>query len=144
MGKWDTMERPKKRPEGKDGARASPLLSPAMCRPRTTQCSWQRCRSERPWRARGGPLIVHLARDRTSGGPSIDQRSSGGHRRAQERRPSGKPRVILIPTITEEQAMDYRTILLDLTADELVEARLDVARSLASRFGAALIGMHVS
>ena len=40
--------------------------------------------------------------------------------------------------------MDYRTILLDLTADELVEARLDVARSLASRFGAALIGMHVS
>jgi nucleotide-binding universal stress UspA family protein len=40
--------------------------------------------------------------------------------------------------------MTYRTILLDLTADELVEARLDVARSLASRFGAALIGMHVS
>jgi len=40
--------------------------------------------------------------------------------------------------------MTYRTILLDLTADGPVEARLDVARSLASRFGAALIGMHVS
>ena len=40
--------------------------------------------------------------------------------------------------------MTYRTILLDLTADEQVEARLDVARSLASRFDAALIGMHVS
>jgi nucleotide-binding universal stress UspA family protein len=39
--------------------------------------------------------------------------------------------------------MTYRTILVDLTADGPVEARLDVARSLAARFEAALIGMHV-
>ena len=39
--------------------------------------------------------------------------------------------------------MTYRTILVDLTADGPVEARLDVARSLASRFDAALVGMHV-
>jgi nucleotide-binding universal stress UspA family protein len=39
--------------------------------------------------------------------------------------------------------MTYRTILVDLTADGPVEARLDVARSLASHFDAALVGMHV-
>ena len=39
--------------------------------------------------------------------------------------------------------MTYRTILADLTADGPVEARLDVARSLASRFDAVLIGLHV-
>ena len=39
--------------------------------------------------------------------------------------------------------MTYRTILADLTADGPVEARLDVARSLASRFDAVLVGVHV-
>ena len=39
--------------------------------------------------------------------------------------------------------MTYRTILVDLTADGPVEARLDVARSLASRFDAVLVGVHV-
>jgi nucleotide-binding universal stress UspA family protein len=39
--------------------------------------------------------------------------------------------------------MAYRTILVDLTADGPVEARLDVARSLASRFDAVLVGVHV-
>ena len=39
--------------------------------------------------------------------------------------------------------MTYRTILVDLTADGPVEARLEVARSLASRFEAALVGVHV-
>src|SRR4051812_21020371 len=39
--------------------------------------------------------------------------------------------------------MTYRTVLVDLTADGPMEARLDVARSLASRFEAALVGMHV-
>jgi nucleotide-binding universal stress UspA family protein len=37
----------------------------------------------------------------------------------------------------------YRTILVDLTADGEIEARLDVARFLALRFEAALVGMHV-
>lgn len=40
--------------------------------------------------------------------------------------------------------MTYRTILLDLSTDGPVEARLDAARSLASRFGAALVGLHVT
>ena len=39
--------------------------------------------------------------------------------------------------------MTYCTILVDLTADGPVEARLDVARSLASRFDAVLVGVHV-
>jgi nucleotide-binding universal stress UspA family protein len=39
--------------------------------------------------------------------------------------------------------MTYRTILVDLTADGPVEVRLDVARSLASRFDAVLLGVHV-
>jgi nucleotide-binding universal stress UspA family protein len=39
--------------------------------------------------------------------------------------------------------MTYRTIVVDLTADGPVEARLEVARSLASRFEAALVGVHV-
>ena len=39
--------------------------------------------------------------------------------------------------------MTYRTILVDLTADGPVEARLDVARSMASRFDAVLVGVHV-
>ena len=40
--------------------------------------------------------------------------------------------------------MTYRTILVDLTADGPVEARLNVACSLASRFAAAaLVGVHV-
>jgi nucleotide-binding universal stress UspA family protein len=39
--------------------------------------------------------------------------------------------------------MTYRTVLVDLTADGPVEARLDVARSLASRFDAVLVGVHV-
>lgn len=39
--------------------------------------------------------------------------------------------------------MTYRTILVDLTADGPVEARLDVARSLASRFDAVLLGVNV-
>ena len=39
--------------------------------------------------------------------------------------------------------MTYCTILVDLTADGPVEARLDVARSLAARFDAVLVGVHV-
>ena len=38
--------------------------------------------------------------------------------------------------------MTYRTILVDLTADGPVEARLDIARSLASRFDAVLVGVQ--
>jgi nucleotide-binding universal stress UspA family protein len=41
------------------------------------------------------------------------------------------------------QVMTYRTILVDLTADEQIEARLNVVRFLALRFEAALIGLHV-
>jgi nucleotide-binding universal stress UspA family protein len=40
--------------------------------------------------------------------------------------------------------MAYRTVLVDLTAEEGVEAWLEVTRSLARRFGAALVGLHVS
>jgi nucleotide-binding universal stress UspA family protein len=39
--------------------------------------------------------------------------------------------------------MSYRTILVDLCANEPVEQRLTAARSLARRFDAALVGMHV-
>jgi hypothetical protein len=39
--------------------------------------------------------------------------------------------------------MTYRTILVDLCANEPVEQRLTAARSLARRFDAALVGMHV-
>ena len=39
--------------------------------------------------------------------------------------------------------MSYRTILVDLCANEPVEQRLTAARSLARRFDAALMGMHV-
>jgi hypothetical protein len=39
--------------------------------------------------------------------------------------------------------MSYHTILVDLCANELVDPRLGVARSLALRFDAALVGMHV-
>jgi nucleotide-binding universal stress UspA family protein len=40
--------------------------------------------------------------------------------------------------------MGYRTILVDLTADGPVEGRLHAARSLASRFDAKLVGLHVT
>lgn len=40
--------------------------------------------------------------------------------------------------------MTYRTILLHMPEDPGVEQRLGVARSLSERFGALLIGMHVS
>ncbi|HSA81321.1 MAG TPA: universal stress protein, partial [Geminicoccaceae bacterium] len=39
--------------------------------------------------------------------------------------------------------MAYRTILVELAGDGGLEPRLKVARALASRFGAALIGLHV-
>ena len=45
--------------------------------------------------------------------------------------------------IAGRTSMTYRTILADLTADDQIEARLNVARILALRFEAALIGMHV-
>lgn len=40
--------------------------------------------------------------------------------------------------------MTYRTILVDLTAGGSPDARLDIARSLAARFDAALVGLHVT
>jgi nucleotide-binding universal stress UspA family protein len=40
--------------------------------------------------------------------------------------------------------MGYRTILVDLTTDGPVEGRLQAARLLASRFDAALVGLHVT
>ena len=39
--------------------------------------------------------------------------------------------------------MAYRTILVELAGDSGLEPRLQVARSLADRFQAMLIGMHV-
>ena len=90
------------RSEGKDGARASPLLSPAMCRPRTTPCSWRLCRSGRPWRTRDGSFIVHVTS--TTAPPAdlpVDRRPFGEHRPTQGRRPSGKSRGISILTVAE-------------------------------------------
>jgi nucleotide-binding universal stress UspA family protein len=40
--------------------------------------------------------------------------------------------------------MGYRTILVELNSETSVEARLRVARSLAARFGATLVGMRVT
>jgi nucleotide-binding universal stress UspA family protein len=40
--------------------------------------------------------------------------------------------------------MAYRTVLVDLTADERVEAWLDATRAITRRFDATLVGMHVS
>ena len=39
--------------------------------------------------------------------------------------------------------MVYRTILVELADDRGLEPRLQVAQTLAGRFGAALIGLHV-